>query len=568
MKKVKFASLFVLLVVLVVFTACGQPADEAPAPAPAQEAAQQVTQQDAFAAGDGGIMNPIGTLPIVNQPVTLTVMTTYRSGQDMDTNLSTFAFEELTGVAIEWVQVPEADMATRLTLALATGDYPDIIMRWGAVGDHAMIYHFAQMGIFRSITPYLDYAPNLHRLFEAHPYIHDDMIMPDGNIYGFPLIDDCFHCQSPQKLWIYTPWLDALGLDMPETTDDLLYVLRAFRDRDPNGDGVPVIPLLGSTGGGNSPEALITSWITNDGVNRIQQRNGNAFPIFNTNEFRDALRFLNLLHDEGLLSAESFVIDRAGAQQIANDPDRPMVGVSPALVPSFFIGMDINDQEGRWNGFRMIPPLRGPGGHQEAMLAPMQGNHRAVITNRISDDLMPVAVRWLDNLLTYESALLGVEGPEGVTWRYAEPGETAIHGGQAKWARVNMPDWDPNVRWGQNFPSWRSNDFRLSEAADRSIVETETLLYDMTLIQVPFRQALDNVMPIVMFDEVTSVELVDLRTSINTFVTESIARFTVGDICVENDWDWYMRELEVIGLDRYIEILNQGLAERRERLGR
>ena len=164
--------------------------------------------------------------------------------------------------------------------------------------------------------------------------------------------------------------------------------------------------------------------------------------------------------------------------------------------------------------------------------------------------------------------MLAVEGIEGITWRYAEPGEVAIHDGEAMWARIHDPVYDPNIRFGQMLPNLRTHNFRLREVANRDIFEIETLIYDMTHLQVPYRQSLDNVMPILMFDEIISVELVDLRTSINLFVTESIARFTVGDLCIENDWDWYLRELEVIGLARYLQILDQGLAERQERLGR
>ena len=40
-----------------------------------------------------------------------------------------------------------------------------------------------------------------------------------------------------QKMFIYEPWLDALGLEMPTTTEEFYKVLVAFRDMDPNGNG-------------------------------------------------------------------------------------------------------------------------------------------------------------------------------------------------------------------------------------------------------------------------------------------------------------------------------------------
>jgi len=534
----------------------GAPATPTPAPQQQEPTTPDVTS----------ILNPIGTLPIVNDPVTLSVMTSIRTGQDMETNLAATEISYRTGVNIDWVQVPEPDFGTRLSLMLATNEYPEIITRWGNVGDFAMIYFYAQMGIFRSISDFIDpYMPNLQLFFEMYPQIHADMFMPDGQIYGVPNVDDCFHCTMSQKLWIYTPWLDALGLDMPETTDELLYVLRAFRDRNPTGTDTPAIPFLGNTGWRNSPEALLTSWITTDEGSRLQVRNNTVIPVFNTDEWRDGLRFLRLLNDEGLLDSESFVIDRPGQALIGNRPDYNIVGVKPGLWIGATVLVDIEDQEGRWNNWRMIPPLMGPNGHREAQYSPLVGNHRAVVTDRLSDELMPVALRWLDNFLDTEFTLMAYRGIENVTWRWAEPGEVGIHGGPASWARVFGIDDGPNVMIGQMFPMFRTHDFRLSEVANRDIVEQESLLYDMSLIQLPFRQPLENVVPVLMFDEHTSVELVDLRTTINSFVTENIARFTVGDLDIETDWDWYINELQAMGLDRYMQIMNEGLAARNAR---
>ena len=58
------------------------------------------------------------------------------------------------------------------------------------------------------------------------------------------ILEDCYHCSMSQKLWIYQPWLDALGLEMPTTTDEFEQVLLAFKEQDPNGNGqADEIPL-------------------------------------------------------------------------------------------------------------------------------------------------------------------------------------------------------------------------------------------------------------------------------------------------------------------------------------
>jgi len=38
-------------------------------------------------------------------------------------------------------------------------------------------------------------------------------------------------------LWINVSWLQQLGLQIPKTTDDLIKVLKDFRENDPNSNG-------------------------------------------------------------------------------------------------------------------------------------------------------------------------------------------------------------------------------------------------------------------------------------------------------------------------------------------
>jgi len=559
-----------LVVIMLAIPACRTEEEVPVAPAtpvPATPAPEATAPPDAPEPDSGipAFMNPIGDLPIVNEPVTLSVFTGNLSGHDYTTNLATGWFEERTGVLVDWVQVPDVDRETRLNLMLATGDVPDIIV--GGAGGHARVFFYAQLGLFVPISDYInDFAPELQRLFATHPNIHDDMIMPDGKIYAFPAVDDCFHCTMGEKLWIYTPWLENLGLEMPRTIEEFYDVLVAFRDGDPNGDGGEVIPFMGANGARNRPEILISSWIPNNQGNRIIVENGVVTPVFNTPEWRDGLRFMRRLVDEDLLASESFVQDRASLQHFGNNPDVNIVGVAPALWISNFVVFNVAEQDGRWNNWRMIPPLVGPDGFVTATYSPLRGNNIAVITSTLPEELMPVAVRWLDNFLTQESSLIAIQGYPDILWRYSDPGEVGIHGGPALWERIVPPEPVENVRMHQIMPNWRSHDFRLSERANRTIVEQETLLFDMSMIQLPYRQPIEQVLPILIFDEAQTAEMVDLEVTINTFVIENIARFSVGDICIEDDWDWYVRELEVMGLNRMIEILQTAFDERQARI--
>lgn len=57
-------------------------------------------------------------------------------------------------------------------------------------------------------------------------------------------------------------------------------------------------------------------------------------------------------------------------------------------------------------------------------------------------------------------------------------------------------------------------------------------------------------------------EIAESKTTINTYVNETIARFSVGALDIENDWDDYLAELDAMGLERYIEVSREAYEAR------
>lgn len=54
-------------------------------------------------------------------------------------------------------------------------------------------------------------------------------------------------------------------------------------------------------------------------------------------------------------------------------------------------------------------------------------------------------------------------------------------------------------------------------------------------------------------------ELTDLRRTIHTYVAEATDRFIIGDLDIDTEWDDYVKQLEQIGLSRYLKILQDNL---------
>ena len=127
---------------------------------------------------------------------------------------------------------------------------------------------------------------------------------PDGEIYGLPQVNECYHCFYAQRAWINQDWLDNVGMGVPETTEQLLDVLMAFKEQDANGNGDPddEIPLAGATTGWNTN---IDGFLLNPFVFTEFKGNNRNFSRWNdgvvsqtrlrAEGYREGLRYLNTL---------------------------------------------------------------------------------------------------------------------------------------------------------------------------------------------------------------------------------------------------------------------------------
>ncbi len=164
-----------------------------------------------------------------------------------------------------------ADAQNKLNLMLASDDLPEVIIGCNIRLDQMQI--LAEQGVALPLNDYIEkYGVETKKMFETNPAIKALITLLDGKIYGMPHYNDCYHCSMSQKMWVYKPWLDKLGLKVPETTDEFEAMLKAFKEKDPNGNGkADEIPMSGSklvNGGWHSTidQFLMNSFVYNDYV--------------------------------------------------------------------------------------------------------------------------------------------------------------------------------------------------------------------------------------------------------------------------------------------------------------
>lgn len=114
----------------------------------------------------------------------------------------------------------------KLNVILSSGDLPDLIKLDDVT--NPVFQGMVQQGAFWDLTPYLQDYPNLM----TYPEIIWKNTSIDGKNYVIPVArpEDGFVTPHIRK-----DWLDKLGLEVPETTDDLYEVLKAFKENKPDG---------------------------------------------------------------------------------------------------------------------------------------------------------------------------------------------------------------------------------------------------------------------------------------------------------------------------------------------
>lgn len=525
------------------------------------------------ATGNGGnteLFSPVGEYPIVTKTMKLKMFAPqFASIENMDTNAFTTFVEKKTNIDIEFELVPDNALNDRKQLMLASGDYPEVILHGNLTKEEQMKY--GKQGVFIPLNDLIDkYAPNFKKAMEDIPYLKSSITAPDGNIYALPQINECYHCDYAMKLWLNKAWLDKLGLKIPTTTEEFYNVLKAFKEKDPNGNGKPdEIPLTGSDEmwAGNISAFLMNAFIVDDYTEKsngtfLSVKDGKVDMVANKEEWKQGLLYLNKLYKEGLIDPAAFTQNADAIQQLANrEPDNIMGGLTTALI-SYAHSPD--DQHPRHKEYVTVPPLKGPDGLQQTIYFAGISNSQFAITNKATEEQQIAAIRFADYLYTEEAIVLQEHGPEDKGWRKATDGELDMNGKQAKYTAIQPTEKKPthNDGWEQIGPSLRTYDYRNSWMTPQDPLAQDgygTRLQKESEKYEPFKT--DTTYPNGVFIALEDAEIAaQLQTTIRDYIKSNMAQFITGSKSIEKEWDSYVKGFDGLQIDKYMEIYQNALA--------
>ncbi|MGI6672023.1 MAG: extracellular solute-binding protein [Christensenellales bacterium] len=485
--------------------------------------------------------NPTG-FPIVKEKVTKKVMIRKPGNIANPSEMVTLKYvAEKMNIDIEWIVVGADGWNERVNLVFASNDLPDIIMK-GSVPNIARVIEGGQLYALDGLID--AYSTGIKPLLAEYPGVDAAARAADGHLYGLPGFNTLKpNLTSHRNLWINQKWMDNLGLQAPTTTDELLDVLRAFRDNDADGDGNPnnEIPYgVEDSGAGHSSRPDIISGLfglySNLGYDNIQLRDGKVSFLKTDPAWKEVLAYMNVLYTERLMDNEVFT--QTGDMSIGK--------ISSGSIGVFGLSSDdlfttVSDQY-----VALAPVTSGNGCTPVIQLASNSMGVNTFITT--ADESPWVSFRLLDYFFTYEGSMtIGCFNEDliGITcqkldngkWDYSEEMLNDERG-----VAVAVGEACPLP--GGGFGYWRQE--------DNSNYIYSAKVQENVPVWEPFYQQ-DPVYASPQFSVEDSDRLNRIRTDLDVYISECQAKFITGEMSLDA-WDEYVANTKKMGADDLVAI--------------
>ncbi|MBP3587993.1 MAG: hypothetical protein J6J51_03065 [Clostridia bacterium] len=566
----KLIALFLCLVMVLGLVACGakeEPKVEEPAFEVAETKEPEAAPEEVVSEQPEKVAPELGTLPLVTEEATITIgVRQSPNTEDYETNDYTKWIEEQTGVNLDFVYFSndKDEAKTQLNLMIAGGEkLPDIL--WGHTGiDTALMYELGEDGYFVDLKDYFtEYGYWFWEEYEYIPEADQAAVFQygtdpsNGAYYAFPRYTTGGGDRANSMPVINTAWLEAIGEEMPTNVDDLYTVLKKFATEDPNGNGVAdEMALLGYEDGYRTD---IIQWIINAYVYCLDDEffnatDGQIWVPYTTDEYRQAMIFLNKLYAEGILSPLFYTLAEASEYAALM---MPADGTAIAGVASVQTTLHFPSESEVMYQYAAMPALEAAtelGGY--AAIRGSTFEYNTFITADCADPVL--AFKLLDFMCGQESYLRSRFGVKDVHWKWAEEGMVTSMGIPAAIEVI-----DNTVYANQNNVCWhdtRANVTSVERVGNAANLDLESWTGRRSALYASIFNTQDacakpeEVVHKIVYNTEEQAYVSSVETQIEDYVAEARAMFVSGVTNPNDDaaWETYLTNLESLGLSQYV----------------
>lgn len=243
-----------------------------------------------------------------------------KNGEPLDNNRWIQYFRDDVGVESRYTLLAtQPDYNQKLLLAMSANDLPDIF--W--VSDLSMLKQMVDGGVVADLTDSIEqYASDT--LKDVLEYEGTDIWNPvtfGGRRYAIPVKTPSTNGYN--HLWVRQDWLDNLGLERPETMDDVMAVAKAFVEGDPDQNGQDdTIGLMLSKDYVAESKGIFWTFNGKTAVRKYWTTQEDGSVVFSEveDEMKGGLSWLRDMYKQGLINQEfaTQTIDKAFEYVAAN----------------------------------------------------------------------------------------------------------------------------------------------------------------------------------------------------------------------------------------------------------
>ncbi len=458
--------------------------------------------------------------------------------------------EENANVDIEWDIRVLSDWNEQKSLFFAAGQMPDAF--FGNTSVPAA--DFAEnKDYFIDLTEYIneDIMPNFMKACEENPDLLAICTSRDGHIYSLPKILPLRPQVCGDDTYINTAFLDALGMEMPTTIDELAEFLIACGTEDPDGDGeADTWGITGNAGGGVMGGDLrhilapYGTMVSRAGNYMGLDKNGTPVYVPATENYKEAVKWMKYLWDNGAIDPEYFTQDSSAATSKRQAEGGSQVGLCWGWTADGQVGMNLPD-------FKVLEAVEGYDGthYVEAASNYLDISDREfLITTECKD---PVALlKWADQFYTDEVTMQTYYGTIGKQIQDNGDGTYTVIP-PADGSSLDAQSWSNSVRdFG---PKFMSKSFYDKVILPPDQGDGAKLAQDA--INGKYVTTDKNCgLPVMQYEDDELAELTTLQTDLKSYAEQMYANWVTGVSDIDDDWDGYIEQLKAMGLDRYVEI--------------
>ncbi|HML46532.1 MAG TPA: extracellular solute-binding protein, partial [Clostridia bacterium] len=272
--------------------------------------------------------------PLANGDITLrlAVRRDPSYGADADKTWFWTWMKQASGLNFEIEQVLSTAVSDRKNLMFASGDLPDAMIGFGFTTSQLVKYGQTEgqlLALNSLITP--DIMPYLSQWFGDYPDWEASSKAPDGSIYSLP----CFNAYAPgssERIFWNTTWLEAVGKEVPNTLDEFLDVLYAFKEAKP--DAYP----LGGGANGDDPRSYFLNALgyltaaSSDKGYSIALRKGELVIPGGDPLYKEFLSILHRLYADEIVNPSFFSMDKTAVDAMIAEDLNGVIPIYPYLA--------------------------------------------------------------------------------------------------------------------------------------------------------------------------------------------------------------------------------------------